>query len=56
MNKLKSSRIDWLVTLAPFIIIMALAGVLFTFPDASNDMILSAKSDISLGTQWESII
>ena len=39
MNKLKSSRIDWLITLAPFIIIMALAGVLFIFPNDSNDII-----------------
>ena len=39
MNKLKSSRIDWLITLAPFIIIMALAGVLFIFPNESNDII-----------------
>lgn len=39
MNKLKSSRIDWLITLAPFIIIMSLAGVLFIFPNESNDII-----------------
>lgn len=39
MNKLKSSKIDWLITLAPFIIIMALAGVLFIFPNESNDII-----------------
>ena len=39
MNKLKSSRIDWLITLAPFIIIMALAGVLFIVPNESNDII-----------------
>ena len=39
MNKLKSSRIDWLITLAPFIIIMALAGVLFIFPNESNNII-----------------
>lgn len=39
MNKFKSSRIDWLITLAPFIIIMALAGVLFIFPNKSNDII-----------------
>ena len=39
MNKLRSSRIDWLITLAPFIIIMALAGVLFIFPNESNDII-----------------
>ena len=39
MIKLKSSRIDWLITLAPFIIIMALAGVLFIFPNESNTII-----------------
>lgn len=39
MNKLKSGRIDWLITLAPFIIIMGLAGLLFIFPDQSNDII-----------------
>ena len=39
MNKLNSSRIDWLITLAPFIIIMALAGVLLIFPNESNDII-----------------
>ena len=34
MNKLKSNRIDWMITLAPFILIMAL--VLFsTLNDAS---------------------
>ena len=43
MNKLKSSRIDWLITLAPFIIIMALAGVLFAFPDASIDIISKVR-------------
>lgn len=39
MSKLKAGRIDWMITLAPFIIIMALAGVLFIFPDQSNDII-----------------
>lgn len=39
MNKLKSNRIDWMITLAPFILIMALAGVLFIFPEQSNDII-----------------
>lgn len=38
MNKL-SGRIDWLMTLVPFIILMALAGVLFIFPNQSNDII-----------------
>lgn len=39
MNKLKKNNIDWMITLAPFIIIMSLAAVLFVFPDASNDVI-----------------
>ena len=39
MNRLNNGRIDWLITLAPFIIIMALAGVLFIFPTQSNDII-----------------
>ena len=39
MRKLNKGRIDWLITLAPFIIIMALAGVLFIFPDQSNNII-----------------
>ena len=39
MGKLNKGRIDWLITLAPFIIIMALAGVLFIFPDQSNNII-----------------
>lgn len=43
MNKLKSNRIDWLITLAPFIIIMALAGVLFAFPDESNNIISKVR-------------
>lgn len=39
MNKLKSNRIDWMITLAPFMLIIALAGVLFIFPEQSNDII-----------------
>ena len=39
MNKLQANKIDWLITLAPFIIIMALAGVLFIFPNESNVII-----------------
>ena len=39
MNKLNSKRIDWLITLAPFIIIISLAGVLFAFPNESNIII-----------------
>ena len=32
-------RIDWLITLVPFIIIMALAGYLFAFPEQANSTI-----------------
>lgn len=44
MNKvitkdLKKNNVDWLITLAPFVLIMALAGVLFVFPEQSNDVI-----------------
>ena len=40
-NETQSSkgRIDWLVTLIPFILIMGLAGLLFAFPDGSNKVI-----------------
>jgi len=39
MNKLKNGRIDWLITLTPFIVIIGLAGLLFIFPNQSNDII-----------------
>ena len=39
MNKLKSGRIDWFITLTPFISIMILASVLFVFPNQSNNII-----------------
>ena len=39
MNKFKSGRIDWMITLVPFILIMTLAGILFFFPEQSNDVI-----------------
>lgn len=39
MNKIKSGKIDWLITLAPFIIIMGVAGLLFAFPEQSNGII-----------------
>lgn len=32
-------QIDWLVTLIPFVLIMALAGLLFLFPEKSNSVI-----------------
>lgn len=43
MNKLNSKRIDWLITLAPFIIIISLAGVLFAFPNESNTIISKVR-------------
>ena len=39
MNKLEKNRIDWMVTLVPFILIVVLAGMLFVFPDQSNEVI-----------------
>ena len=38
-SKISKGRIDWLITLAPFILIIALAGYLFAFPDQSNKVI-----------------
>lgn len=43
MNKLERKRIDWLITLAPFISIMLLAGVLFVFPNESNNIISKVR-------------
>ena len=39
MNKTNKGRIDWLITLAPFILIIALAVFLFVFPEQSNEII-----------------
>ena len=39
MKKTSKGRIDWLITLAPFILIIALAVFLFIFPEQSNDII-----------------
>lgn len=35
----EKSRIDWMITLVPFILIMALTFLLFLFPDKSNGII-----------------
>ena len=43
MKSTTKGKIDWLITLAPFIIIMALAGLLFIFPDRSNDIISDVR-------------
>ena len=37
------SKIDWLVTLVPFILIMALAAYLFMFPDQANGVIAKVR-------------
>ena len=38
-SKSIKGRIDWLITLTPFILIIALAGYLFAFPEQSNNVI-----------------
>ena len=37
--KNNKSRIDWMITIVPFVLIMGLAAVLFAFPEQSNDII-----------------
>ena len=39
LEKAEKGRIDWLITLVPFIIIMGVAAFLFIFPEQSNDVI-----------------
>ena len=39
LNGSEKKRIDWMITLVPFFIIMAIAVLLFVFPDHSNDVI-----------------
>ena len=39
----EKSRIDWMITLVPFIIIMALAVYLFIFPDQANGVISQVR-------------
>ena len=36
-------RIDWMITLVPFILIMLLAVLLFIFPDGSNNVISKVR-------------
>ena len=38
-----SSRIDWMITLVPFILIIALAVYLFIFPDQANGVISQVR-------------
>ena len=37
------SRIDWMITLVPFILIMGLAFYLFIFPEQANGMISQVR-------------
>ena len=48
MNKLNSKRIDWLITLAPFIIIIALALV-FSESSMNNIQSISIISAFPIG-------
>lgn len=41
--KFKAERIDWMITLVPFILIMALAALLFIFPDGANTVISEVR-------------
>ena len=46
MNKAKTadkSRIDWMITLVPFILIMGLAAYLFIFPEQANGVISQVR-------------
>lgn len=43
MNKLNGRRIDWMITLVPFILIMGLSLLLFIFPESSNDIISKVR-------------
>lgn len=39
MNRLNKGRIDWMITLVPFILILGLSALLFIFPESSNVII-----------------
>ena len=39
MQVANAKKIDWMVTLVPFFLITGLAGLLFVFPDYSNEII-----------------
>ena len=43
MDKKNNSRIDWMITLIPFALILALAVVLFVFPKESNEIISNVR-------------
>ena len=39
MNETGRGRVDWMVTLIPFVLIVTLAALLFVFPEQSNEVI-----------------
>ena len=39
MQRLEKNKIDWMVTLVPFILIVGLASLLFILPEQSNAVI-----------------
>ncbi len=43
MNEKARGRVDWMVTLVPFALIMGLAGLLFLFPESSNAVIAQVR-------------
>ena len=40
---LNKGKIDWLITLTPFILIMSLAGYLFVWPEQANNVISQVR-------------
>ena len=43
MKAADNSRIDWMITLVPFILIMGLAVYLFIFPEQANAVISQVR-------------
>ena len=43
MNTREKGRIDWLITLTPFFLIVGLAVLLFVLPEQSNDVISKVR-------------
>ena len=43
MKPTEKKRIDWMLTLVPFILIMGLAVLMFIFPDGSNRVISKVR-------------
>ena len=40
---MKRKRIDWMITVVPFVLVMALAIILFIFPNTSNEIIAKIR-------------